>query len=438
MPYTRIEPSVEDYPWVVANNGITINSATTVCGFNSTRTGTSVPNYRSLIAEGSNATSEYVVDRSKLLTKVEGKISAFGIGAPPPPLHEGAWARGQKHETMRGFGLPEFSVLPHIIANTPEAEAMALTAVYRKIESEQSHLAGASVLAEGVDVLRQFGKPFDAVIDLTNRRLNRLDLERRGLKGTTSFKRIKWAQIVASTYLEYAFGLEPLISDTQKVAEAYARWHDEAKDSPKLRSRVTGRGHSNSVNHSAGHIRPGDSQCLRFRYTDRLATEDRVQYVCGLKATPIANIGSNDRLRDLLGFQPRKWIPAIWEVVPWSFLADYFTNIQEILEAAAADVSGVTWCSRTRSQRTVRHVTTVNDKDFAYEALKGLGWAWEMVCEGDHAGHFSRIRTSMQRAPATLSVPPLVINYQLGNEQMANVVAVLFARKPSASAAWIY
>lgn len=437
MAYTKTYTDSASYPIHVVRNGVTLNSTNRIYTSTGSRSGQSVPGFREIIRAGGNASSPYTLENSKLLYQESGNASAFGRG--PIPVNPGG-ARGYLSEQFTGFVPYESTDITHLSVTAGKAEAIALTQIYRKIESEQSHLAGASTLAEGVDVLRQFGKPFNALVDLTNRRLNRLALESRGLKGTIAFRRVKWAQIVASTYLEYAFGLAPLIEDTRKTAEAYARWQLEAeKGLSQLRSKAVGRGESETASSTVTNMRAGSSNTLEFAVHTRTVTKEKVQYVCGLKATPIADLGSNDRLIQLLGFEPRKWVPAIWEVVPWSFLIDYCTNVQNILEAASANVSGVTWISRTVTKQTTREVEATFKKAFAYQQLSGYNAAWDQNVTGTHGGRYKRVRTTMARTvPAALGVPPLVVDFNLNTKQLTNIFALLVSRKPSSSAMWLY
>jgi hypothetical protein len=48
-----------------------------------------------------------------------------------------------------------------------------------------------------------------------------------------------------------------------------------------------------------------------------------------------------------LGFDPSNWAPTIWELVPYSFLIDYFVNVDDIVSAATLSRSGLRWTSKT-------------------------------------------------------------------------------------------
>lgn len=187
-----------------------------------TRSGQAVPNWREKIRSGVNAASPYTLEASKVIMEDALEMSAYYKQKPSPPYV------GVQYPRILGYpGLSRCLSPTHIAVSQPRAEAASLTKVYSKLRSEFQHMNMPSVLAEIFDVLRQFGAPAAALVDLTNRRLNQLDLKKLGLSGSTAFRKIKYAEIIASTWLEYSFGLKPLISDTKKLAETLARWQLE-------------------------------------------------------------------------------------------------------------------------------------------------------------------------------------------------------------------
>lgn len=407
-----------------AGNPPTASSMPLTVSWNDHKSGTKVPDYKELIRAGKNASSAYSAVRSSFVSAIPGSAT-HTIGQSAPPYHTYTTA-------FQGFGytptLPNESLAG---IDTVRVNSIALSKVLKKIDSELTHLSGASVMAEFIDVIRQFGSPMRSIIDLTNRRLNRLELARRGLSGSTSFKRIKWHEIVASTYLEYAFGLAPLIGDTMKAAEALARWQTEEELLTKLRSKVVSRvtqDKTTSVTYTGEKM-----NSVLFNRTVKNQTEYRVQYVCGLDATPSADFGSNDRLIQLLGFQPIKWIPAIWEAVPWSWLVDYFTNVGNILEASATCTSKVTWICKTVTAVTTEDQSTKITGPVPIAGLqKGLA--------GSSMGSHTSKKTSITRTiPASLGVPSLYVEHPFGDyKKIANMAAVLISRKPASSALWLF
>jgi hypothetical protein len=340
-------------------------------------------------------------------------------------------------ERVEGYTVRFGNTLDHLSTNTSAATATALQRILAKIRSEQQFLNSAAVVAEGLDVIRQFGAPASALCDLLNRYLNRLYLESRGLKGSTAFRKVQWLKIVAATWLEYSFGLAPLISDSVKAAEALAHWQGEQDYEFRNRSRVVGRGTSESVSQTAPTgTSVYTSGKLVYSGTDRKETKYKVQYVCGLRASHKADIGSNERLLQLLGWKPENWVPALWEVIPNSWLLDYFSNVGQILEAGVTSTADVTWTCKTVSQETVRTYMTPISVPMTRAQLAAYNWGLQSA--GGHAGQWSQRRTTVTRdADAVLGCPPLVLTVPTEWKKLANMAAAVINRGRTTSALWL-
>lgn len=434
MAYTnKLYSEQVPYRYRFWNNGSTwaqLNSSQQITG---TRSGTKVYDWKEKVRKGQDASSPFSSDRNEILSLVDG-LGGFTAKSGASTLTQ---------ECSGFFQTSPGVTVTHLAPSSSVAEATALQKTYAKLRSEMQMLNSAAVVAEGLDVMRQFGRPAEAILELTNRRINRLYLEGRGLKGSVAFRRIKFAEIVARTWLEYSFGLAPLISDTVKVAEAFARWNEEVADpetsQKRLRSRISSRGTQElSTSTTSGATQPIANCRLRYNLITKKETSYRVQYVCGLNSSHIADSGSNDRLLQLLGFKPENWIPGIWEWVPWSWLIDYFTNVGQILNAGVTSTAGVSWTCKTVSQETFQHVTSPVNAEATRTNLSAFGWSMQSAY--GHLGQYSRRRTTVTRtAGVSLGVPPLVVSVPSDIKQFANMGAVLLARKRESNAAlWLF
>lgn len=138
---------------------------------------------------------------------------------------------------------------------------------------------------------------------------------------------------------------------------------------------------------------------------------------------------ATNRLTELLGFSFENFIPAVWEVLPWSWLADYFLNIGDIIQAGVTNTSAVTWINRTEVQLTHDlDTSTVNPKlttaRLDASGFNGSGYG--------SLGSFETRRTTMTRTiPASLGMPPLVVSYPDTLGKLANMAAVLVQQSSS-------
>lgn len=384
------------------------------------RTCSAVKGYREIIRNGGNATGPYTLDAYTVKSLKEGSFGLNHTGSANPPFVV---------NTQLIKGIPANVFLPTVLSTSAvKAEAIALSKIYKKIKQEQEQLNLLASLAEIGDVIRQFGRPAEALVDLTHKYLDRLEYERRNLRGSKFAMRIKWSQILASTWLEYAFGLAPLISDTRNVAEAFARFNfaeELSKLTPRVKVSSRGEDEASSVSQTSGTF---SSTYIMLRSVTQDKSVSRCQYVCGLSASRTADFGSNAALLQLLGVTPGNLLPAAWEAVPWSWLADYFSNIGNILDASVTSTASVTWICKTVSSRHSRKVTISTDEALTAEKVKSVGR--KVVSQAPGQASYETVRTVLNRTiPASLGIPSLYFEYPTQVGQLANMVAVLFSRK---------
>lgn len=395
----------------------------TVTTLTGSRTGVSMPGWRSVIRNGGNASTPYTSDRSTVLASSYGEASATGTHLPASP----SLPASTRTDRYSGVIRPNVGPISHLSGNTNQAEAVALTQLYRKIESEISRLNGSAVLAEFGDVLRMFGHPFKSLVRLTERRINLLAKARKGLNGTPSQKRDRYGKIVSDTYLEYAFGMVPLISDTKAAAEAFARFNYEKTGNQPRRTKVSGRGEtSTAVSTPSVAVVPGSM--IVYNQTVKQRTNFRCQYVCGLSSSHIADFGSNERLLQLLGFQPLSWIPAVWEVVPYSFLVDYFTNVGDILQASVTNTSGVTWICKTVLTETTMSWTSIVDSGLTKARAEAFGYEAGGGGGGSCGSTVSVRKTMVRTVPAQLTLPSLTVSVPTDAQKYVNMAALLVSK----------
>lgn len=410
------------------------------------KSGEKVEKWRERVAKGLAASSAYSNDSYTLdLGSPLKDTCVMGRGSTVPFLtsefigYPGAyWSNGS---------------VAHLSVDMSTARSKALSKLYKKLESERSELNTYAVLAEFTDVLRQFGRPFSAIVDAFMRHENRLYFERRRLVGTKTWKSEKFSKIAADTWLETSFGLIPLFADAVGVAEAFGRFEHELEESPRLRDRMRSRASdslTSVVNYGALSVTP-------FAYIDYFSVKEhrtsaRAQYVVGLEGEVRAEFGSNKRLMELLGLEPRNLPLAAWEATPWSWLVDYWTNVQEILQAGATITSRVKWIVLSETTKSIvtyrsqlRRTGTATYKpviSFVSNRKAGSASGFgspnsssEQEALGNYGrlgtGDFRIVRTTFARTlPASLGVPPLILESPLGNlKKMANLGALVVSKQ---------
>ena len=419
---TRTVGSGSAVPWDSISDWSTLLLATT-------KSGAANPLWRSQVGAGSSAGTAYSLSGYRVDTYRQGNVSfSYSAGT--------GGSKVTMTDAFQGFNFP-LTNPPSYIGSFSSPDATALAQVYRKIDQQATQWQGLNFFAEFSDVVRQFGHPFKSILALTHRHLNRLESSKRGLSGSVSTRREKMSKIVADTYLEYAFGLAPLISDAKKAAEALARYEVEGNPdlNPVLRARVVGRG-SSTITAS-----PSFSKVLAYNskiYGNVLieqSSEARVQYIVGLRTAPVADYGSNKRLIGLLGFQPEKFVPALWEAVPWSWLIDYFGNVSDVLFSVGVDTSSVNWINKTTVMiDLLQKVCTFSAID-SQNLARAYGYT-SFQYAGTEMGSWKIRRTTLTRTvPSALGWPSIVWSLPIGDEhldkKLAALAAVLVQRRGS-------
>lgn len=113
-----------------------------------------------------------------------------------------------------------------------------------------------------------------------------------------------------------------------------------------------------------------------------------------------------------LGLQP---LPTLWELLPWSFVMDWFLNIGTFLEAWTTKEG---WTFLSGSQSVVGEYT-----EFA-QILNGYG-GYEVTCPPLTNELFEFERTVLSNPNPTLAVNPQLLNGMVSNLRIADAVSLL-------------
>jgi hypothetical protein len=124
----------------------------------------------------------------------------------------------------------------------------------------------------------------------------------------------------------------------------------------------------------------------------------------------------------LFGFTPSEFVPTAWELMPWSFLVDYFTNIGDILTSSVTDTSSVRWVNRSIIKTSTLKARIAVDGPASISAI-GAGWSGFVTsdpCEIEFK------RKTVSRSPGVgISLPTFQLSFDLGDGQLGNIAALL-------------
>lgn len=367
-----------------------------------TRTGTIKPNWRFLVANDLNATTgmdaEYVSH-----TDMPGHM----IALIRYPLNSSS--RNAQEFSVKG----RYASVNHSVPGTPGdyaelamASNKAATAYFKKAQEITAQLHGLVVLGELRETLHMLRHPAKALYDDGWKYLNALGKRKRASPKS-------WHKAVPGLWLEHAFGWMPLINDAQDAYKAYNR---VLADKKVVHFSVGGRatkdlGQSETTSTEVSY--------LHWRKVSKEWVTRTVRYrgVCvnKLEGSPMVEPA-------LFGFTPSEFIPTVWELLPWSFLVDYFVNVGDVLTSTTASTTGVGWTNKTViNARTKLQVAIPDEK----ATLAQVGTD-DLVSIRSQSCFSKYIRRVVNRsASAEVPYPTLAYQGPLSQGQLLNCAALL-------------
>jgi hypothetical protein len=138
---------------------------------------------------------------------------------------------------------------------------------------------------------------------------------------------------IGSKWLEYAFGWRPLIADIDDGMKAFDRYQRTRPPSVEVSSSrlSTEKTPAASMNFTyARHaikLTPVLEKLYGYKIYGRV----------GITNTGMGSLAHN------FGLKLDEFVPTAWELIPFSFLADYFVNIGAVVDALSLNTSSIRW-----------------------------------------------------------------------------------------------
>lgn len=309
---------------------------------------TEMPHWRRVIAAGKEATTNRSVTETEFIYT-------------PGVIHAAKWcsaslAKSWSQEIEQGCNdngtVSDLPAVPQSFAGV-KVDGEARIAFVKAARRAQGSFQGSTFLGEAAEAIRMIARPARALregLDAYHRlAVKRLRRELRGHDWRTIPPRQRRVldRIAGQTWLEYSFGWKPLVND---VVTGYRAIREFSKRQP----RVPVRGYSEASTTPTVSFRTVSNRCVNKRFETHLYEVRQVSYYgavkCQVESFSSAAIEAS-------GVRFRDFIPTLWELTPWSFLVDYFTNIGDLIEVASFPRSDIAWVSRTFRNTSVRDCT---------------------------------------------------------------------------------
>lgn len=293
------------------------------------------------------------------------------------------------------------------LSDMNKATERATVQYYKRAAEVQRSLQGLTVLGEMRETLRMLRRPGEGIKRLAENWLS-------NVKRLKKKKPNSWQQHLSGTWLEGAFGWSPFLQDAQSLIDSVTRIGEQARV-----VRISAYG-VDSAQYKQGSFEQNYDFGGGLRA--RLVRASSEKAVCKFSGAVVSQaVGPTFGNADLWGFSPQNWLPTAWELLPWSFLADYFTNIGDMIESSCFDTSYL--CYTSMSQIRKKAWTQAIVPDYA-DAKTTFGFLW---FDGTTA-RTSYMRRTVVRGPyPAFVIPSLRLELPGHPAQWANMTA-LFAQ----------
>lgn len=374
MP-TKVTPVRKSFPaWIrqtTTQHGTSVSGTFYPYSWQNTRTGDRVLRWKDKIRKGENATGPLSGAKYDL-KGTRGLV--FQTLPDAEPLEKPPYF-GDIEIEYEGYHCRP-AILPQVPGNVSsaasKAENQALFKLLQQIRAARTHFDGITFfgeLKESIKLVSSVSKGIARMIPgyvadqkkLIGRHLGSFEISPytglpvrvRGRSGPKPVYRTpkEWETFrknLYDRYLAFAFGVRPLLTDVKGAAETIARFqHDER--------RTVARGYGEVVTDKivTRSFETVGTSLNAVRVTTKVTT-----FKCILRAgvrfeAEVPAFGSAMRLAELSGFTLENFVPSIWNLLPSSFLVDYFFNVGDVLEATFTDKSGIIWISKTNIRENV-------------------------------------------------------------------------------------
>lgn len=383
-----------------------------------TRSGTKVPQYRKIIANGGNATSYFHNDIHGFVGRNSSIVRTTWKDPSVIP-----------HRTYVDECAGEFyhhQPITHLIGLTAELDASVISKLHSKLREQRSHVNSMNAIGELRETIRMIRRPFESLQKYVQKQIaiEQKTLNRIGKIRHAGARRRATAELVAGTNLEIAFGWRPFISDIKEHAVALAKFHLNTRRNERISAFGSDSRISVNVNSTPSTFPP---TYVSMTNVTKFETKVDVRYVVGLRADIVHEAAAQNSFLDRFGFTAENIVPTIYEQTPWSWAIDYFSNLGDLIEAYSTSQADVLWVSKTVRQRTTQQ-TVVRA---AIPSIPPPYVFLNTTCiEPDQGTSF---RSTVTRSPmASLPMPNLVFTHpgqSVG--RLANLLSVMASHSSS-------
>lgn len=367
-----------------------------------TRTGDRNPKWRSQVKAGQNATTAM----TGLFDSIESTPGTAVLHCQQPS------GGGPYYDLTFSGDLAAIQAFRNGFNWTPMSASVAynrgLTSYLKRVSQVNQAFSGLTFLGELRETVRMIRNPAQNLRNILGAYVD--DLKKSKKRSPKN-----WKKNLSGAWLEHAFGMTPLISDIQNASRAYNRLVEEPTLIP-----VRGVGvHEASVPSRTFEELLGSilGTYTPMMWHSCISTDKAVVVFRGMVKRESRATAAGKAA--LFGFSPEQFIPTVWELLPWSFLIDYFTNIGDIIETGVVNQGSIAWTNVSQVVFQIRkHQMRVAPANFQ----QGSGVGKRVSGQSSTAIH-TRRRVD-RSTPSSIGIPKLTIELPGREAQWANMTAL--------------
>jgi hypothetical protein len=220
-------------------------------------------------------------------------------------------------------------------------------------------------------------------------------------------------QDIASAWLEFIFAIKPLLSDIADII-------DLARETSEKRKHDIFQVYGKSVDSDTRvYTTNAGTTGINVRQEELIFYKAECSIKCGLEAKFLEQVRADtDHLRNSL--DDYFTMPAMfWELMPWSFLVDYFINVGDIIGAASVGQSGIAHISKSIIRTEEREYVSSNPTIGRTDLIRQI-----------HGNQPKRVVfgvRSVVRTGTLAGIPPVVFSLPGSKVRYANLLALLIS-----------
>lgn len=391
-PYLRdretgaIGSAVVQYRWgndvLTPNPAYTVQSAPDRLGWMKSTTDIVTPDFRAWLAR------KGIINNPLWINEVEYTASDSGWSFEAPVTGNRYFGDCPSNWCIYAHGRPGIFV-DH--ASTVESMIQS-TATQAWAGVNNSDVQGLAALGELHQTLNLLGDPIRTISDfLWKRAWN--DADWKAARGKVN-KQKALLKLLSSLWLQYQYGWRPILMDIEAILK-------ELNDQTFNIRRTSRAQASKTITSNRSYTGSFGGVSVDFTEEQQTVVSVRSGILYEAAISPARQFGLH-------------WtnLPsALWELTPWSFVADWFVNVGDYLQAIVPSGANILAEFATTDVKT-----TVTRKSGAAKVTSGSPWVTKRSPNGqDRAIYTSKIRRNALPPPSLVATTSIVDSLRAGN-----------------------